>query len=422
MNLKIDLSPLRDSAAYRNLYIAGGISAVGGRALYVATTYQLMQLTHSALVVGTLGLAEVVPLLAFGLYGGVIADRFSRKTVMLCTQVMLVIAAALLATNAAAHHPQAWAIFVLDALVLSAGSVQTPSVSALNQTLVSHENQKAASVLGSIRMTGAAIIGPSLGGFLAVNVGISSTYILSTCTAAASLYLLARLRGLPVQEKREATHSVMFSEGIQYARSRPDILGTYCVDLLAMAFAYPVTMLPFVAAQFHTSYALSLLYTALPLGALIATLTSAWIHRVHRYGRAIVFAACGWGLGIAVFGYFSNLWIVFVALVVAGGADELSAVFRQAFWNESIPPQVRGRMGGIEMISYALGPLAGQFRAGAMTTWISMRFSLTFGGLASTGSISTIAAALPALWKFDSQTDPYVNEVKALREAEQVEG
>lgn len=421
MNLKINLSPLRESKAYRNLYIASGISAIGGRALYVATTYQLMRLTHSPLIVGTLGLAEVVPLVAFGLYGGVIADRFNRKAVAVYTEMLFIVATGLLVLNASAHHPQVWAIFVLDALVLSAGSVQTPSLGALNQSLVSHDNQKAASVLGSIRTTGAAIIGPSLGGFLAANVGVASTYVLSVITAVLALLLLFRLHGLPAQVKREGSHSFMFAEGFRYARTRPDILGTYCVDLLAMGFAYPVTMLPFVAAQFHTSYALSLLYTALPLGALCATLTSAWIHRVHRYGRAIVFAACLWGVGIAIFGFFSNLWIVFFALVFAGGADEMSAVFRQAFWNESIPPEVRGRMGGIEMISYALGPLAGQFRAGAMSTWISMRFSLTFGGLASTGSIGAVAAGLPSLWKFDSRTSPHVAEVRAIREAEHIE-
>ncbi len=205
MNLKVDLAPLRASKAYRNLFVAGGISAIGGQALYVATAYQLKQITHSALVVGSLGLVEVLPLLFFGLYGGVIADRFDRKKVTVYCQTILMLTAVGLAINASLSHPQAWVIFVLDAFVVSSGSVQTPSVSALNQSLVSHDNQQAASILGNIRMTGATIIGPSLGGFLAVNVGVSSSYILATATALWSLYLLLRLTGLPAQAKKEET-------------------------------------------------------------------------------------------------------------------------------------------------------------------------------------------------------------------------
>ncbi|MGA2432597.1 MAG: MFS transporter, partial [Acidimicrobiales bacterium] len=95
--------------------------------------------------------------------------------------------------------------------------------------------------------------------------------------------------------------------------------------------------------------------------------------------------------------------------------DAYSAFFRQTMWNQSIPPSIRGRMGGLEMISYALGPMAGQFRAGAMAAWTTLRFSLTFGGLACTGSIAAVAAGLPSLWRFDSRTDPHVTEVRELR-------
>jgi MFS family permease len=178
-------------------------------------------------------------------------------------------------------------------------------------------------------------------------------------------------------------------------------------------------MLPFVAARFHESYALSLLYCGLPVGALIATLTSRWTRHVHRYGRAIVWAAASWGLGIALFGDSSTLWLVVAGLAVAGGADSISGIFRNTMWNESIPPDVRGRMAGIVMISYSLGPTAGQFRAGVMAAWTSLRFSLTFGGLACTGSVGVVAAALPSLWSFDARSDVHVAEVRALREGDQ---
>ena len=200
--------------------------------------------------------------------------------------------------------------------------------------------------------------------------------------------------------------------------SRPDIVGTYIIDLLAMILAFPVVMLPFVAARFHETYALSLLYCGLPAGALIATLTSGWSRRIHRYGQAIVFAAALWGLGIALFGYSSSLWLVLLGLAVGGGADAISGIFRTTMWNESIPPEMRGRMAGIEMISYSLGPTAGQFRAGVMAAWTTLRFSLTFGGLACTGSVGAVALALPRLWSFDARTDPHVAEVREMRSGE----
>jgi MFS family permease len=206
--------------------------------------------------------------------------------------------------------------------------------------------------------------------------------------------------------------------GVRYARSRPDIMGTYVIDLLAMTLAFPVVMLPFVAARFHESYALAVLYCGLPAGALIASLTSRWTRRIHHYGRAIVYAAALWGLGIALFGYSSTLWLVLLGLAIGGGADAVSGIFRNTMWNESIPPDVRGRMAGIEMISYSLGPTAGQFRAGVMAAWTTLRFSLTFGGLGCTGSVGVVAAALPSLWRFDARTDPHVAEVRALRDEE----
>jgi MFS family permease len=411
----LDVSPLRESKQYRTLYFAGLFSALGGQATYVATAFQLRQLTHSTLVVGSLGLVELLPLLFFGLYGGVIADRWNRRSVIIVCECVLLVATSLLLVNAFLSHPQVWAIFVFDAFIIAAGSVQTPSLSALNQILVSPDKQRAASRLGVFRQTSMSIIGPALGGLLSVLFGPGWSYFLNVVTFFFSIGMLLTLANVTVPLRSAQSQGALMREGLRYARTRPDVVGTYVIDLLAMTFAYPVVMLPFVAARFHESFALALLYCALPGGALVATLTSAWTHKIHHYGRGLVFAAGGWGLGIAVFGYSSSLWLVFVGLAFAGGADSYSGIFRQTMWNESIPPDMRGRMGGLEMISYALGPMAGQFRAGAMAAWTSLRFSLTFGGLAATGSIGLVGAALPSLWQFDARSDVNVAHVRAIR-------
>lgn len=414
----VDLTPLRVSKQYRRLYVAGFITALGSQATYVAVPFQMRLLTHSTFDVGALGLAEVLPLLVFGLYGGILADRLNRRRLIIAMEIVLMLSTVVLFANALLDHPLVWILYLNAFIATAAGSLQRPSIEALNQMYVPHELQRSASTLANIRFTTASIIGPALGGLAAVAFGAGSVYVANLITFSVSLVLLYSLHATTARLKFDEGDVAALRSGIRYAKSRPDIVGTYIIDLLAMLLAFPIAMLPFVAARFHDSYALSLLYCGLPAGALIATLTSSWSRRIHRYGRAIVVAAVLWGLGIALFGFSSSLWLVFLGLAIGGGADAISGIFRQTMWNESIPPSMRGRMAGIEMISYSLGPTAGQFRAGVMAAWTTLRFSLTFGGLACTGSVATVAVALPRLWSFDARTDVHVAEVRELRSGE----
>ncbi len=414
----VDLSPLRASAQYRRLYIAGLVTALGSQATYVAVPFQLKQLTNSPFDVGALGLVEFVPLVLFGLYGGVLADRMNRRRLIIAMELLLMLTTALLFLNASLAHPTVWVLFANALVATFASSLQRPSIEALNQVFVPHELQRASSVLVNIRYYIASIIGPSAGGLLAVSVGASSVYALNLVTFTFSLGLLFSLHVTGPSTKFDDGDFAALWTGLRYTFSRPDIIGTYVIDLLAMLLAFPVVMLPFVAERFHESYALSLLYCGLPVGALVATLSSNWTKRVRRYGRAVVISAAIWGLGIAIFGYSSSLWLVLFGLAVGGGADAVSGIFRTTMWNESIAPEMRGRMAGIEMISYSLGPTAGQFRAGVMAAWTTLRFSLTFGGLACTGSVGAVALALPSLWRFDASTDVNVARVRELRSSE----
>jgi len=169
-------------------------------------------------------------------------------------------------------------------------------------------------------------------------------------------------------------------DGFGYAISRRDLLGTYLIDFSAMLLAFPVALFPFIAERFHEPFALGLLYAALPIGALLATLTSRWTVRVRHYGRAIAVAAAVWGLAVAVFGLARGLSLALIMLVVAGGADAISGIFRQTMWNASIPDEVRGRMAGIELLSYSTGPELGQLRSALVASATSLRTSIVSGG------------------------------------------
>jgi len=414
----VDLTPLRQSKQYRRLYTAGFVAMLGSQATYVAIPYQLKQLTNSTLAVGSIGLAEFAQLVFFGLYGGVLADRLNRRRLIISMEQVLMLSTVLLFVNALLVHPLTWILYADAGIVAAASSVQNPSIAALNQIFIPHDLQRSASTLANLSYSIASIIGPAIGGIIAVAFGPSSVYFINIVTFTFSLMLLFTLKDTPAPLNAEASDFAALKTGMTYAKSRPDIVGTYIVDLIAMILAFPVVMLPFVAARFHESYALAVLYCGLPAGALLASLTSRWTRKIHHYGRAIVYAAAVWGLGIALFGYSSTLWLVLLGLAIGGGADVVSGIFRNTMWNESIPPDIRGRMAGIELISYSLGPTAGQFRAGVVAAWTTLRFSLTAGGLACAGSVGVVAAALPSMWRFDARTDAHVAEVRTLREGE----
>jgi MFS family permease len=188
--------------------------------------------------------------------------------------------------------------------------------------------------------------------------------------------------------------------GLRYAVGRKDLLGSYLADLAAMVFAYPNAMLPFLAVELHAPWSTGLMFAAPSAGAFAVSATSGWMPRVRRHGLAIAIAAAGWGLAMAMVGLAPSVWVALAFLAVAGGADECSGVFRDAMWKQSIPDHLRGRMAGIELLSYAAGPPAGQLRSGAVAAVTGPRFSLTSGGLACIAAVAAVVVALPAFRRY----------------------
>jgi MFS family permease len=182
-----------------------------------------------------------------------------------------------------------------------------------------------------------------------------------------------------------------------------------------MIFAFPVSLFPFIAAQFKSPWTLGMLYAAPAVGALIATALSGWTQHVQRRGRAVLFAAIVWGLAISAGGFAPTIWWLLAALAVAGAADMVSGLFRSLIWNLSIPDELRGRMAGVELLSYSIGPQLGQVRASFAARRGGLRFSLVSGGLMAAGFAIVAAIALPALWRFNDSTDENVAAVRAQR-------
>ncbi len=417
-SLGVDLSPLRISRTYRRLYAYNLVAGLGSQAVNVTMFYQLTQATHSPVVVGTFGIVELLPLLLGAAIGGVIADRWSRRRVSITCETGVLLTMALMAWSTSWSSFHVPMVFICGATMVGLTSLQSPSLTALTQQVVPHDMQRATATLGMVSNTAASIIGPGIGGFVAASSSPRAVYVVYCVMLAVTISLL---RSLTVRDHAGQSERISFAaarEGARYVTTRPDIVGTYIIDTSAMIFAYPVAILAFLAVRSHSHFDVALFYVGLPTGAFLATVTSRWTKNVRYYGRVIVVAAGLWGVGVVIAGISSMTWLIFAGLVFAGGADAVSAIFRQTMWNESIFPELRGRMASIEMLSYSVGPTLGQFRSGLMTQWLGAQRGLLAGGVVATASNAVLGASLRSLWNFDRTTDPHVAAVALERSQE----
>lgn len=413
--LSVDLSPWRGSRDFRLLWSAGAITIVGSYLTLVAVPLQLKQLTGSSLAVGLIGAVELVPLIVCGLWGGALADALDRRRLVLHNEVAQGVCAALLLANALLPHPMLWPLYVIAALSSAFGAIQRPSLDAMTQQIVPHDHLTAAASLNSLRWNVGAIAAPALAGLIATTVGVSVAYGLDAATFVVSVLLLYRLRPVPPSAGAEKPSVRAILDGLRYARSRPELLGTYAVDLAAMFFAMPTALFPFLADRLHADWSLGLMYGSFAVGALVVTLTSRWASRVHRHGRMVVWSAMGWGVAIAGAGLSGDVWLVLLCLAAAGGADMVSGLFRSTMWNGSIPDELRGRLAGVELLSYSAGPQLGQVRAGGTASLIGVRGSIWVGGLACVAAVGALAVSLPALMRYDARTNPHARALRARR-------
>ena len=419
LNLAIDFSPLRKYPDFRRLWAAGLVSYFGSMITYVALPFQVKELTNSFLAVGLIGLVEIAPLIIFGLYGGVLADRVNRKIMIWVTEFASMFLTAILLINALLPEPELWVLYVVAALFSAVDGLQRPSADAILPRLVGHDDLPAASALMSLRWQFGVITGPSLAGILIATFGVASGYALDILTFFISLIFLAKVRSvIPTNISKKPTLSSL-GEGLKYATGRKDLMGTYLVDLSAMFFAMPTALYPFWADQLDAPWALGLFYAAGTIGSLIITLTSGWIRNYHKHGRAVTLAALGWGLAILLAGVADSLWLVLFFLTLAGASDMVSALFRSAIWNQSISDDYRGRLASIELLSYSVGPLGGQTRAGLVAERTSLRTSVISGGLLCITFVGFFATMLPEFRKYDGKTNEFaVTEAKKRKNLE----
>jgi MFS family permease len=276
---------------------------------YVAIPFQIKHLTGSYIAVGLIGAVELIPLIIFGLYGGVLADKVDRQKMIWATEAGAMVMTITLLINSMLPHPSLIWLYIVAALYAALDGLQRPSSDAILPRLVHHDDLAATSALMSLRWQTGVVIGPSVAGVLLASTGITTAFAVDIATYLISLIFLAKVKSVKPVEKSEAPTLKSLVDGLKYATSRKDLLGTYLVDLSAMFWAMPTALFPFWADELHATWALGLFYAAGTVGSIIVTLTSGWVKRYQKHGRAITLAAIGWGISIALAGATKSIWI-----------------------------------------------------------------------------------------------------------------
>ena len=399
----IDTTPLKKYSDFRLLFIGQMISYLGTMVSYMAVPYQVYQLTHSTALVGALGVAQLGPVLIFGLLGGTYADRINRRKLLLTSELIMALLVLLLLLNSLLPQPSVAAILVLVALLQAVTGFHTPAMEALTQKMVQPADYAAVGALSGFRASAGAIVGPLLGGILVAALGLTGAYVFDLVSFLGAVICLLLMTQMPDPEPSLRSPLADAAAGIQFALSKPELVGTYLIDIAAMLFAFPVALFPAMAEQWGGARMAGLLFSSMAIGSLIATLFSGWSGRVNRHGRVVVIAAACWGLFIIGVGLARAPWLAVLFLILAGGADMISGLFRSVIWNHAVPNSIRGRLSGIAMISYMTGPLLGNTRAGWVAAHSSVSISLWSGGVACVFAVVATSLLLPKFWVYRTE-------------------
>lgn len=394
--LLADITPLRESPAFRRLWLGSAVSALGSQLTLVAVSLEVYRLTQDSLYVGLLSLFALVPLVFGGLLGGSIADAHDRRTVALLASSVLWLTTAALALQAWLEVGNVWLLYALVAVQSGAQAINQPARSAIIPVLVRKELLPAANALSMMIFGLTMTAGPLLAGVLVAWVGFGWTYTIDVISFAFAFWALLKLPSMPPGEHARPAGLRSVVEGFRFLGTRPNLRMTFVIDLVAMIFAQPRALLPAIGALMigGGEATVGILLASMAVGAFLAGLFSGPLGGVRRQGAAVVWSVMGWGGSVAAFGLVVVLaghsgddgvgvWLLPAALccALAGIADSVSAVFRTTILQASTPDHLRGRLQGVFVVVVAGGPRIGDMLAGGATKLLNEGWVLLLGGV-----------------------------------------
>ncbi|PYT05536.1 MAG: MFS transporter [Acidobacteria bacterium] len=383
---------------FRLLWIGQLISVTGSQMQVVAINWHVYLLTKSPLALGGVGLVRVLPIIFCSLAGGVIADAVDRKRLMLVSQSVMLISAAVLAVITAAGLSSVWPLYLLTAIASAAVAFDNPARQAMLPTLVPREDFPNAVSLGILVFNFAMIVGPALAGELLDLRGPALIYALNAASFVAvivALLLMSATSRARADAPLAQINLGALREGLRFVWRTPIIVQTMTLDFIATFFASATALLPIFAAEIlHVgARGLGLLSAAPGAGSIIAGLAMARLGVMRKQGKAVLVSIAIYGAATVAFGLSRWFWLSLLMLGITGAADTVSTVLRQTIRQLVTPNHLRGRMTSVNMIFFMGGPQLGEFEAGALAALVGATLSVVIGGV---GCLIAVAAA--GLW------------------------
>lgn len=402
----VDTRPLA-VPAYRRLWVGQAVSHVGLAATVVAVSQQVYELTGSSFWVGMLGLANLIPLVVFGLWGGAVADAVDRRKLLVTGSLVAWLGTVLILLQAIVGVPSVYVLLATVSLSAAGFAVSSSTRGAIIPRLLPAELVPPANALNSLVYSLGAVGGPMVGGVLLTQGGFAAAYAADAVLFSASLYAAFRLPALPPlgEVTRPGWRSV--GEGLRFIVTSPILLMSFVVDIIAMVFALPRALFPELADQrFGGSLmALAWLTSSMAIGAVLGGLFSGWVTRVRRQGLALTLVIALWGLAVAAAGLAEQLWLVLAFMAVGGAADVVSSVWRQSILQLYAPDEMRGRLQGVFMVVVAGGPRLGDVRAGATATAFGLGTAWVGGGLACAIAVLAVGLSVSSFRNYRARLD-----------------
>ncbi|GGT28804.1 MFS transporter [Streptomyces chromofuscus] len=401
----MDTRPLR-RPAYRRLWASTVVTAVGSQLTAVAVPKQIYDITGSSAWVGYAGLAGLLPLVVFALWGGAVADSMDRRRLLLITNSGIAVTSVLFWLQAATGLDSVGVLMVLLAVQQAFFGLNAPARSASVARLVPEHELAAANALGSTVMQTGLVAGPLLAGALIPVVGLPELYLIDALALCVAVGAVLRLPSLPplagTAARRAGVREIV--AGFRYIALHKVLLLSFLADIVAMVLGMPRALFPQLAAETYAPYgeglALGLLFAAIPVGAVAGGLFSGTFSRARRHGWMVIGAVVAWGVAVTGFGLSASLWIAVAFLAAAGVADMVSMVFRGAILLSAATDEMRGRMQGVFTVVVAGGPRLADVLHGTAGSAFGARTAVVGGGVLVVAVMLALAAAVPDLRRY----------------------
>lgn len=367
-------------------------------------------LAADAFGLGLLGLVRVLPIVAFALIGGALADARDRRLLMLWSSVVSMLFAGMLAALALFGNTEVWPIYLATAGITAATAFGNPARQALLPNIVPREHFTNAVSLNTLGMQIASIAGPAIAGVLigATNVGVIYALNALSFVCVIVALLLMTYRDDARHASGNAVSLQAIGEGLRFVFGSPMIASTMLLDFFATFFSSARTMLPIIAAEILRTDAAGygLLSTASALGSVIAGVVTSLRREIQRQGAVLIGSVLVFGAATALFGVATNFALSYFFFALTGAADTVSTVVRNIIRQMHTPDALRGRMVGVNMIFFIGGPQLGELEAGLVAAAFGVPFSVVSGGVITVLLTLWVAVRFPMLRNYRAVLQP----------------